>query len=115
MSAADRDMFVLAAKAAGMVQGAAFDWSDDEQCFVRHEPDASGISGPWNPRDDDGDALRLAVKMGFRVAVGATMIHIDKFYDERPICKQTIHGGDVIGATRLAIFRAAVVMGKLMS
>lgn len=71
----------------------------------------------WAPRDDDGDALRLAADLGiclvylYRVApaeptkrgVSARHFEID--------CEEW---GDIYAATRRAIFRAAVEIGKAM-
>ena len=49
----DRELLELAAKAAG---------------YEYHSPAGyivvDGIPGNWNPLEDDGDALRLAVKLG---------------------------------------------------
>ena len=60
---------------------------------------------PWNPRDDDGDALRLAMQIGMRVSVRE--VHADG---------GAIHevgtGGDFMDATRRAIVRAAVAMTR---
>ena len=54
---ADRELLESAAKAAGIV------WDRDSEIwygepFVRHD---------WNPLTDDGDALRLAVKLRMTV------------------------------------------------
>lgn len=60
----DRDLLELAAKAAGIaikvVIGDTF-WRPD------------GI--PWNPLTDDGDALRLAVKVGMEFAADDEATH----------------------------------------
>jgi hypothetical protein len=53
-----RDMRLVekAAKAAGYGVGR---WSDDGRGLL-----LVGVQEPWNPLEDDGDALRLAVKLG---------------------------------------------------
>lgn len=67
-------------------------------------------NGRWNPLEDDGDALRLAVKL---------KIHISGFYDkvttdtdERSFCEN--YGSDEYAATRRAIVRAAASIGDQM-
>jgi len=61
---------------------------------------------PWNPLTDDGDALRLAVKL--------ELFH--RFYIDEPLA--TIHfdatDPDPYAATRRAIVRAAAEIGKEM-
>ena len=53
----DRELLELAAKAAGI------------KTSLHKETDSLWIDGPrvWNPLTDDGDALRLAVKLGFLI------------------------------------------------
>lgn len=53
----DRELLELAAKAAG-ISPATFDRRD----VGWYQPD-KGTTGPWDPLTDDGDALRLAVKL----------------------------------------------------
>jgi len=54
----DRELLEAAAKAAGM-SGCAVDY-DDRLAFLE---DGKPASVEWNPLTDDGDALRLAVKL----------------------------------------------------
>ena len=54
----DRELLEMAAKAAGYD---GLRWSMLRQCFY----DCSGIY--WRPLDDDGDALRLAVKLQLQI------------------------------------------------
>ena len=109
----DRELLELAAKAAGI---AVHHWShaDCPDC-----PDAvpvltDGINTEivvWNPLADDGDALRLAVKLKIdtlhRREVWATIagkgLQLSEAFDEDPCA-----------ATRLAITRAAAEIGKAM-
>lgn len=89
----DREMLELAAKAARVVLDG--EWSDTDRMSV-------SAGGWWNPLTDDGDALRLAVKLGITFrhfghkvsAVGTTQC------DEYVV-------GDPCEATRRAIVRAA--------
>ncbi|NYT81394.1 hypothetical protein H0A70_07815 [Alcaligenaceae bacterium] len=52
----DRELLELAAKAAG------YDYRPEISDIA-----VGGIPGNWNPLDDDGDALRLAVQMRFNI------------------------------------------------
>ncbi len=66
----DREMLELAAKAAGIA------WSQEYQCYLG-EPDVNGVRVKWLPREDDGDALRLAVKLGMNVHLDSNMVDVD--------------------------------------
>ena len=103
----DREMLELAARAAGYVveshhvSGGAWVYP------VGEVPDADGDYHGlflWRPRDDDGDALRLAVQCG--------ILNLDDalFYGDRDIDYQT----DPYAATRRAIVRAAAEIGRQM-
>ncbi len=61
----------------------------------------------WNPRTDDGDALRLAVKLDLLVAIGAA-----RDCDGR---LSLDNSDDPYAATRRAIVRAAAEIGRNMA
>ena len=93
----DRELLEMAAKAAGLkvkytepslISGKVF------QVFFHDD----GYQADWHPLTDDGDALRLAVKLGITVF--------------SPDCAEYHNGGDVCAAVRLAIVRAAAEIGK---
>ena len=73
----------------------------------------------WNPLTDDGDALRLAVKIGIRDYFG---IEVQKTcaqatcFEPWEHCEFEYHGDnqDPYAATRRAIVRAAAEIGKEM-
>ena len=65
----------------------------------------------WNPITDDGDALRLAVKLRLHVSVFADAIGIGT--PERGYV-ETKWVDDPYAATRRAIVRAAAEIGKAM-
>lgn len=96
----DRELLELAAKAAVIEI-----WFDDngDYCF---SVDSNHHSTRWNPLTDDGDALRLAVKLG---------IVIDPFHGI-----VMVHDLDIgiatndFAATRRAIVLAAAEIGKEM-
>jgi len=101
----DRELLEAAARAAGIPHG-----EDRLECGLSLTlPDGRHESLPqWNPLTDDGDALRLAVKLGFTVQRG---IHTKRVYigiqDE--LASEDI-GADPYAATRRAIVRAAAAM-----
>lgn len=70
----------------------------------------------WSPRDDDGDAFRLMTHLGLRVIYGqwapAEIYSVAVEHDclDDPI--EELAHKDVDAATREAIFRAAVEIGK---
>lgn len=112
MSAAttDRALLELAAKAAGIshLLGAWFD--DGRQAGFLSGRLGNGRS-VWNPLTDDGDALRLAVKLRVLVdvnhAAGAlVMWHLRSLVEP--------WGDDPYAAARRAIVRAAAEIGKAM-
>lgn len=100
----DRELLELAAKAANIEHGA-----DRLDCGLSITlPGGRHHSLPrWNPLEDDGDALRLAVQLGITFrhfghkvsAVGTTQ------FDEYV-------GDDPYAATRRAIVRAAAEIGR---
>jgi hypothetical protein len=112
----DRELLEAAAKAAGMPHTYSEFWRG----FYIRNPDGSWVPNHhWNPLTDDGDALRLAVKLGFTVGphLGATYAGVapcpDDFEDGKlPIRIAQMHNGDPLAATRRAIVRAAAEIGR---
>jgi hypothetical protein len=104
----EREQHELAAKAAGLF----ITWKEGA---CKGGPFAAAFIGnqPWRPKEDDGDSLRLAVKLGINISYvsdGASIIGAvsgDHEFEE-------INKADPYAATRLAIFRAAVEIGKAM-
>ena len=99
----DREMLEFAAKAAGIeieITATGLPWL------------ASG-KRPWNPITDDGDALRLAVKLGIRVCpVTADGRNAYAAHDRLAGGVGEPHNGDPHAATRRAIVRAAAEIGR---
>lgn len=107
---------------------------------IDYSPSAIGASGlavyniktdkwcTWNPRENDGDAMRLAAKLGATVKTYCTPVYIeDKPYVEVELTrlnsfysgKRTItcreeYTNDHMQAIRTAIFGVAVEVGKEM-
>ena len=88
----DRELLELAAKASGELTAS---WYGNDAYF-------DGVLSRWNPLNDDGDALRLAVKLGLFMRAAVREIPRDE-YDAEPYA-----------ATRRAITRAAAAIGEGM-
>lgn len=98
----DRELLELAAKAAG------------------YERNSAGPVGPceWNPLTNDGDALRLANRLGLSITHttcedDAPIVRVG--YDCAPNYIQLPAFPDCDDATRRAIVRAAAEIGKMNS
>jgi hypothetical protein len=108
----DREMLELAAKAAGYWVCEPLRYGEFRVCL----PERHHLSFAWNPLTDDGDALRLAVKLGidtkyfFRWGDDAPVVQADNLELDAPVVEETTH--DPIAATRRAIVRAAAEIGK---
>lgn len=95
----DKELIEMAAKAAGCK---IYQWPD--KCVRTDDKDK-----PWNPLTDDGDALRLAVKLQLEI-----------YIDHRGVAVRTHCGLKVLErdfnakATRRAITIAAAQIGKEM-
>lgn len=98
----DRELLEMAAKAAGY----QIEWVRNSGCYDRCEEEIGRET--WDPLDDDGDALRLAVRLGlFSTQQG--LGEFQAFYsdeisrDHRPTT-----------ATRRAIVTIAAEIGRAM-
>lgn len=110
----DQELLELAAKAAGIdttrclqYTDGAFDWPEKV--------------GRWNPLADDGDALRLAVKLGFLVEINYgeenQKVIVWDYTDEERRTREYFGDSvypDPYSATRRAITRAAAEIGRNM-
>ena len=98
----DRELLELAAKAAGMDH-------EIDPWFYETQGDI------WNPLTDDGEALRLAVKLGMSIEIEhyeeATYAYAGESPREYAIENWK---GDRHSATRRAIVRAAAVIGETL-
>lgn len=121
----DKELLELAAKACGFGNEFGVAWTEAEY------PRNSGRRGAlwngfgheetaqlWNPLTDDGDALRLAVKLGFNLflsypsGVDAVIGTGVLTCNELPPNYWSAHNGDPYAATRRAIVRAAAEIGR---
>jgi hypothetical protein len=103
MNTLDRELLELAAKAAGFV-------SYDHENSLATDMWSRGYR--WNPLTDDGDALRLMVKLEMELKVYNTSAHAASAKGERSVCAS--EKGDPYAATRRAITRAAAEIGRSM-
>jgi hypothetical protein len=108
----DREMLELAAKAAGLY--AIGDWHSvlGNFCGLKIRPDDLPSGYCWNPLEDDGDALRLAVKLFIRIKTGLDGAVAYTRWDESGPFESA--KDDLLAATRRAIVRAAAEIGRSM-
>ena len=92
----DKELLELAAKAADV-------------------PDAN-IEFVWNPLTQDGDALRLAVKLGLCMTIDLELGGETEVWEYGAAGAYEVepNNGDPYAATRRAIVRAAAEIGKEM-
>ena len=114
----DRELLELAAKAAGYGElifrdGAGDDGYDNGIWTYTWRRDESKKLIDWNPLTNDGDALRLAVKLGIGTEVwkGQAWAWKDGAKNE-PIAIEEL-GDDPYVATRRAIVCAAAEIGRM--
>lgn len=119
----DRELLELAAKAAGI----RLEWVHDApKELVVHwsgNPEDGGEirDYDWNPLTDDGDALRLAVKLRLRINreinCGCDIVEVFGPEADDMSCHCTTEGvvDDPYAATRRAIVRAAAEIGRQMN
>ena len=113
----DKELLTLAAKAAGI----DLEWVDSDGNYWL------GNEVPWNPLTDDGDALRLAVKLGISITPYPIYQHenrhsviakqrrtTDTLREINPTEIVEVYGDDPYAATRRAIVRAASEIGRGM-
>lgn len=109
----DRELLELAAKAAGIELQR---WRTvPHECFLLKPDFQEGVGVNWNPITEDGDALRLAVKLGLIVDVDIANCVTTVDYtagEDFVLCEG--HGIDANKATRRAITLAAAEIGKSM-
>jgi len=98
----DKELLELAAKAAGYTLEEHY---DDDQYY----PWCTETLAFWNPLLDDGDALRLMVKLGMQMYIFSPDIDdgICVPYSEINREFREYHNNDPLAATRRAIVKAA--------
>ena len=100
----DRELLEMAAKAAGY----DVSWHHANQCWVITEGKGEF---KWSSLDDDGDAMRLAVRLSLVINNRHKEALVEdmegkQFWED--------HEGDELAATRRAITRAAAAIGAAL-
>jgi len=114
----DRELLEKAAKAAGIeVPKKLNNWLTygDKYGFQWWNMDGTKTEKTFNPLNDDGDALRLAVKL--KLVVDWSDVGYATWVYTRTENNQSVfepHEGDPYAATRRAIVKAAAVIGDAM-
>lgn len=114
----DRELLELAAKAVGLY---GVDPRGDDDLWETNATDEDGypsditwgmrtIGGVWNPLVDDGDALRLAVKLCMQVECSKGWQHASVYGHSFQMSEEIKGSADA--ATRRAIVRAAAEIGR---
>jgi hypothetical protein len=101
----DKELLEWAAKAAGIEHpGGDHSTSNDRRLW-----DCKGLRW-WNPLTDDGDALRLAVKLQLDLWIGHELV----WARSEIMSSEETYQGDPYAATRRAVVRSAAEIGKEM-
>ncbi len=126
----DRELLEKAAKAAGN----GLKWADPDGCVkggmvlgltgcynnceIKGQECNCDIFAYWNPLADDGDALRLAVKLKLDVQTNEASASVQTWQSDIGETKEVVEyfdpPQDPYAATRRAIVRAAAEIGKEM-
>ena len=111
MADTDLEMMILALKAAG-IEGPVLLSEPSGHQYV------ATPGGVWNPLIDDGDALRLAVKLRIKFryneALGQALAWTGGVPDFEARANIEDCGRDEVACARLAIVRAAAEIGRAM-
>lgn len=102
----DQELLELAARAAGVKK---HEWSGYYEIPTLSDGTLISRTGGWNPLTDDGDALRLSVKLRMILDPYAGAVAVPG----KTIA--TINEGDIYAATRQAIVQLAAELGKEIS
>lgn len=103
MTTTDRELLERAAKAAGIELKGWTSISGHEEAVIGF--DAYSVE-TWNPLTDDGDALRLVVKLRLHLTPSLSVA----WASHMAVTETEPMGGDPYAATRRAIVRAAAAM-----
>lgn len=119
----DKELLEMAAKAAGIeLEFRVLVWSEGSTppCYVdKYSVSTCTNFGPvirWNPLTDDGDALRLMVKLGLDINSYTKSNETSACLYSKGILHRCINriNDDPYAATRRAIVRAAAEIGKTL-
>ncbi len=105
----DHELLEFAAKAAGLDV-----FLSKNGAFLLRNSLNPSANRSWNPLEDDGDALRMAVKLRLWVGQHEDGVTVSDLYARFKVVIEEDHGTDPYAATRLAIVKAAAEIGKEM-
>jgi hypothetical protein len=109
----DRELLELAAKAVGWDETRLDERNWFYVCTYPGEPREWEL---WDPLTDDGDALRLAIKLGLPVGnTSGGQKHPEWSYAYAGSVQVPHDGSDPCKAVRRAIVRAAAAVGEEMT
>lgn len=109
----DRELLEMAARAAG-ITGITRDGGIELSKDHAKPPYDWRM---WNPLTDDGDALRLAVKLRLEIErskYSEAVVYVGKVGDAK-FMERLDENADIFAATRRAIVRAAAEIGRTMT
>ena len=113
MENTDRELLEMAAKAAEIKStgwiNKSHEWFQCDGVGFNDEYDCQQL---WNPLTDDGDALRLAVKLGMTVLIHRDMALAESGARAFQAREKATPDYSIETATRRAIVRAAAEIGK---
>jgi len=108
----DREQLKMAAKAAGI------HWNRWDYERLRDLGHMVTPSMMWNPLNNDGDALRLAVNLRIDIDYDELEPRVEAYHkvlgEDSHFCADECMEPDPAAATRRAIVRAAAELGKAM-
>ena len=108
----DKELLELAAKAAELP--VEFEEGNTNGWWPCGRDEYGDVVSFWNPLTDDGDALRLAVKLKMRVDVVDFAVYVWTLNGIVSIKESTTMGYGIEEATRRAIVRAAAEIGRTL-
>lgn len=126
MSESDRELLEVAAKTASMHPDHWL-WNGHgmRELYVHSVPDCGFQGETWNPLTDDGDALRLAAKLGISITpypiynslqrhsvIAKQRRSSDTMREANPTEVIELYGDDPAAAWRRAIVRCAAEIGR---
>jgi hypothetical protein len=108
----DRELLELAAKAAGYH---SWDFDAGQQGNMMNVYTVDGSHAIWWPLEDDGDALRLAVKLGMVLSAHGNEFYATAEHGTRGyLATFKVIDGAACDAMRRAITSAAAKIGRAM-
>jgi hypothetical protein len=107
----DRELLELAANAASLNIKAQSVNADDIWIGLIVGEKHTREKKFWNPLEDDGDALRLAVKLQLEIGISAILTCVESRCN---IYTEEDSGDNTYAATRRAIVSVAAKIGKSM-